>query len=735
MAKRERTGARSSARPDRGSRRKRSEKGLDETYLEAMSEVAGKDQDADGEHAGGTAAESETSGKHFGSMGTARVVVEISDDGREAILTELSFGGDPALTGADLLKAVDDLYAVKAGIEHERIEQLAERAAKNPAGSLKGRFPIARGSAPVPGDDGRVELTFLDDATGEQMQASFASLSKALEQEELEATLHPDLLTYLAVPGEVLAIVEPGSPGTPGKDVFGNEILPVSEEAGVRAGSQVGKSESNLVAESYGYASLVDNQLSVISPIWISPDKLEAHFVHFPHAGEPRRPQSEWLMQLLARRDVTHGIEETSIEKLCNDDIDPQEKTALLLARGKAATHGVDAHVEYAFDHEKRAGTILEDGSVDLRERNAAISVEADQLLGEFVAATSGQAGMNLLGEELEATDGEDRTFTAGDNVREESDSEGVAKFYSEIDGNVYIDGDVIQVNEVFVVNGDVNYDVGNIDVRTDVDINGSVCSGFSVKAGGTVTINGMVESGATVNSQADILVSQGIVGETTKIVAFGNITTKYIQNCAVLARGNIEVGSYIFSGHVRAGAEVTIQSGGGDRGGSIVGGEVIATGGITAKFIGSPSTDRTVVGIGPNPEDAARLSKLKAAIDFCDAHIVRLMRTVGLTKMDSSLLVQAIQKASPSRKEFLVEATKKLKELADSKGTSQKSIDEIQSKVAAELSKAQIKVSDKVFSDVHVQIGDSKVSVSEDLAQPIFHLTEQGIRFRPQTG
>ena len=281
--------------------------------------------------------------------------------------------------------------------------------------------------------------------------------------------------------------------------------------------------------------------------------------------------------------------------------------------------------------------------------------------------ATKGQPGTSLSGEEIQTTDGVELTFSAGENVRTETEGD-VIKFYSQIDGNVHIKGDTIQVNPVFVVQGDVNYDVGNIDVRTDVQIGGSVCSGFSVKAGGTVTVNGMIESGATVNSQGDVLISQGVVGDT-KVVALGNVETKFIQNCAVMAKGDINVGSYIFSGHVRAGGRVIVNTGGGDRGGSIVGGEVIATGGIEAKLIGSTSTDRTLVGTGANPEDAARMKKL----------------------------------------------------------------DELQVKVEQELGEALIKVSEKVFADVHVQMGEDRVTVSEDISQPLFRMTDEGIRYRPQ--
>ena len=437
-------------------------------------------------------------------------------------------------------------------------------------------------------------------------------------------------------------------------------------------------------------------------------------------------------MTLLELREVRHGIDETSIEKLCQDEMDPLHKRSVCIARGSAAVAGEDGHVKFTVDPEKWAAKILEDGTVDLRERNVAVSVKADQLLGEVVPATQGQPGMDLSGEEIPTTDGEECKFTAGENVREEREGE-VVKFYSQIDGNVQVVGDSIQVNPVFIVNGDVNYEIGNIDAAKDVQVSGSVCSGFSVKAGGTVTVSGMIESGAAVNARGDILVSQGIVGDTTKVVALGNVETKFIQNSAVMAGGDIVVGSYVFSARARAGGRIVVNTGGGDRGGSIVGGEVIATNGIESKLIGSASADRTLVGIGANPEDAARLGKLRKAIELCDSNIVRLMRTLGLQSVDADRIKEMIQKAAPARRQFLIDAVKKLNELVAAREKSWKMQQELRDEVAEILGKAQIKATGKVFADVDIQMGESAVTVSEDIERPLFLMTPDGIRCRPQ--
>ena len=225
-----------------------------------------------------------------------------------------------------------------------------------------------------------------------------------------------------------------------------------------------------------------------------------------------------------------------------------------------------------------------------------------------------------------------------------------------------------MHVNTVFDVRADIDYDVGNIDVPGDVQISGSVKPGFVVKAGGSVTIGGAVELGASVHAKGDVAVSQGILGDTTRVVALGDIETKHIQNSSVMAKGTITVGSYLFNAIVRSGNQVIVKSGGGECGGSIVGGEVIASLGIQARILGSESTDRTVVGIGANPEDGASQAQLEKAQSHVSSETLRLLRTLGVDSVDESELKQHIRRLPESRRQAALDIMRKLQELESKK-------------------------------------------------------------------
>ena len=723
--------SRSDRSSGRSSRRRRGGGTLDSDYVEALREVAGDAAQLGGEASPAESSSSEpqleSDGKgqrRFGEQGLAWIVVQVAEDGTEAHLLELSLAGDISVDLQTVSDGLVDLYGIRAGINEDLLGQIVDRAARAPASVVRGRFPIARAVAPKAEEEGGVEFLFVD-GSEDLDDLTFKQLATALKAEELQHALEGTLVTQLVAPGQELArlstAIQP-----PTLDIFGKPLSSLQVERPLNAASGV-KLEGNLyLSEIHGYVCVLEKTLSVLSPIWVSPDHMEAYFLRFPQKQPPPLPQSDWILRLLELKNVLRGIDEPALEKLCRNELVLSERTAVRLASAKESVNGTDARLNYTFDPVKKAGRILEDGSIDLRERNVVVSVSANDLIGEFVSRTLGDPGFDLSGKDLPASDGEDRTFAAGENVRVEAEGEEGQKFFAEIDGHVEIDGDSLHVR------GDLDYDVGNIDVPGDIHISGSIKPGFSVKAGGSVTIGGAVEPGASVHARADVAVSQGILGDTTTVVALGDVETKFIQNSSVMAKGNITVGSYIFNARVRAGGQIAVKSGGGDRGGSIVGGEVIASAGIQARLLGSYATDRTVVGIGANPEDAARLSQHSVAQAHLSTETARLLRTLGLDSADADEVKELIKCSPKARREAIVEIMQKLRELEAKKEETFESRRELQNQVEEGLAKARIEASESVYTDVHFRFGDTTQTVTKDLGPSVFVWSDGSVRLRP---
>lgn len=666
--------------------------------------------------------------RFFGPGEKAWMIAEVADDNGSAAVRQLSLEGVEGVDVAAVIAALERHYGIVAGVNEEVVEALLEEAADGP---VSGAFAVANAEPATPGESGRVELVFLEELGEEGVQLSYAALRAALERDDLKAVLADDLLGLLVAPGQSLALLHPPGEGEPGVDVLGNSVTSPGADVDLRAGEHVARAGESFTAETYGYVCLVENELSVLSPIWMDGDLMEAHFVRFP---QPRASaiESDWLTTALQERGVTSGIDEVSVERLCASSGSATEKGAVLLASGQAAVHGVDGHVEYAIDMEKRAGKILADGSVDLRERNAAVGVEGDQVIGELIPPTPGQAGQNLKGETLAARDGQERIFTAGENVKAEPGDGGRQRFVAEIQGAVSLSGDTIQVRPVFTVSGDIDYNTGNLDLPTDVEVSGSVRSGFTVRAGGSVTVGGSVEPGAEIHSRADVVAAKGIFGDATKVVALGDVTAKFVQNSTVMAHGNITVGAYIIHGRVRAGGCVRVESGGGSRGGCIMGGEVIAAGGVEARLIGSGEGDRTLVGIGSSPEQAGELARLNQTLRALQVEIRKLVVSLGLNDESQQELDRLVRRTSGAAKQRAAEAARELARLRTERDASRQKQQDLEAEVDASLRRAWVRAREEVFADVQVQFGRDIRTVSSTVAQAEFFLGDEGVRWRP---
>lgn len=661
----------------------------------------------------------------FGEQGKAWMIVEIAEDHQQATLTALSFAGQK-MKGQTVVDALKEIYHIKRGFKKKTLKEAIKKA--NKEGEARGAFVIAKSKEPEPGTDGSVELLFQETAETDAA-LPFQAVKDALAKEVLDAVLEKELVSVLVAPGEVLARIAPPTPGNPSKDIFGKPIEQPGKEAQLNAGPNVISKDGEFAAESFGYVCLIKDEISVLSPFWVGPEFQEAHFIHFPQARKAPLLQRDWIVNGAQKAGIISGLDDVVVEQLHTERIPATEKVAVQIASGRPPVAGEDAHVKYTFDPTKRAGNALEDGTIDYRERNAAVGVAAGDLIGELVAATPGESGANVKGEETAATPGKDKTFTAGQNVRTEARDGGTA-FLADIDGTVNVAGDTIEVQLVFAINGDVDYDSGNIDLPTNVDISGSVVSGFSVKSGGSVTIGGAIENGATVQAKGDVIVAKGIFGADTKVVALGNVETKFIQNSTVMARENVTAGAYIINGIVRAGGEVKVEDGG-SSGGSIVSGEVVAGKRVEAKRLGSQDTDRTVVGISGSAEQLERLSQLDRTIKAAKIEIPQLVRSLGLTKADIGEIQGQLEHATERRRQDLEEPSLKLIELIRSHEQALDERTQLEGQIDDSVAHGTVAASDTVYADVYVQFGSEMSRVSDDIKAVEFHYKD-GVHWRP---
>lgn len=529
----------------------------------------------------------------------------------------------------------------------------------------------------------------------------------ALARPSLEEALATQVRSRLVVPGEELA---------------GSE--------GLEAGEHVQVEEGRCSSLILGYVCLEEGRLCVLPPLWFSPDQLEVHLVLFPQV-QPLCPlQSEWLEELLCLAGVKHGVQQEVIETLCQGPLPAGLRRSALLARGTPPVHGTDARFQYAFDPEQQCSQIAEDGTVDFGARNGARVVWPGQVLARVVPATAGRSGVDTTGREVPARAGQELEvipLKAGENVRVLCPKDRAAVLISKVKGHLSLRGETVAVKQVKLL-PEASPQRGPIEVDTDLRITGNVLAGASVRSKGSIVIGGCVEPGATLHAQEDILIAKGVSGESTRIFCQGSLETKFIQDCAVLAHGNILVGSYILHARVRAGGQLRVCAGGGPRGGSIVGGEAYATLGVEARFIGSPACDPTLVGVGPDPELLARLGKLGEVVDFCDTGILRLLRTLGLKILEVHRIKDLVAQATPARRAYLLDLVKRLTELAQTREQALKTRENLQEQLEGPAEGGRVQATGAAFAEVQVHINGALHCVTSPLDHPVFFKGREGI-------
>lgn len=350
--------------------------------------------------------------------------------------------------------------------------------------------------------------------------------------------------------------------------------------------------------------------------IHISADKLSAWLIVFPPVGEGKDVDREMLYEALSDTGIAFGVDEELLKRL------PEERnpyfSLFFLAKGKPARNGTDGRIIEHFERVvERKFEVDEHDRVDYASLHFFQSVEAGGVICEAVLPTPGEPGRTVLDQEVPAKDGKEAPLTKGQNTEISEDG---TKLLATQAGHVEYVGKTFQVKAVLEIDDNVDYSTGNINYMGDVHIRGRVCSGFSVRAAGNITVDGVVES-ATVEAGGDLIVAKGIVGNTDSVVrADGSVFAKYLENSIVHARANLQA-DCIVNSEVYSDGEIQVRSGRG----IIVGGRIRAAKKVSAKVVGSKSESQTRIYLGGEPCVEYERQELAAVIEEAEAELEKL--------------------------------------------------------------------------------------------------------------
>ncbi len=332
--------------------------------------------------------------------------------------------------------------------------------------------------------------------------------------------------------------------------------------------------------------------VSVTPFVKLTDSNMKATLCLHPPIPNGFSPASAPLPELLVEAGILFGIKQSSLQQ--TQELITRGYGDFLeipIAFGKSPEEGEDAYLEFALEIGPITGQLLEDGSIDFRERRIMIGVEKDQLLATKIPAIPGTPGTNVLGEQIAPRGGTPLTVKIKNDV---SFSEETGKITASKDGVLTVVNKCeINVCSKHELQSDVDYTTGNINSKSCVLIHGAVQPGFKVIAGGDLEVRKEVMS-ATLSSDANIIIKGGITGQKTAIKALGDVDFNFIEQGKITSGGNIIIRKQSYYSGITAIGSIRCKPGS-----TIIGGEIVAGDMLTADNVGSPNGKPALLAAG----------------------------------------------------------------------------------------------------------------------------------------
>ncbi len=319
--------------------------------------------------------------------GVPKVVppIWVSSEAMEACFVCVSPSNNPVATKEELSETLKACW-VEHGIDESSLEYISSMLTGHQ--ELKRLTKVAVGNEPKEGTVAKLKRHFKS-----QELVPWRDLTTMLKLPDREAL--EQALEYLTEGGRTFPTVHAGdvvlemeapSEGTAGRDVLGEVLEPQEvEDAQLPIGENVELEDDGLraTASSFGYVAVYGaEQISVVSPLWLTADRKELYLVNLPQ-GEAGGgfPSVEVLQAQVEADPRLRGIDVSGWGPI-RERLEAGERLGPLvtIAQGEAPERSRDASFEWAVELGGRVGTMREDGSIDLRDRRLIVVVAEGHL-------------------------------------------------------------------------------------------------------------------------------------------------------------------------------------------------------------------------------------------------------------------------------------------------------------------------------------------------------------------
>lgn len=334
----------------------------------------------------------------------------------------------------------------------------------------------------------------------------------------------------------------------------------------------------------------------------------------------------------------------SQIEKFVAAYRDTPDQAAPIILAGRSPIKGLSGRLDLAPECRRPDPEILPaDGqvksegddvpaqsAVDHYARSPYIHVISGQVIGQIIAPTEGEYGVEITGNPVASVAGKPFNLKPHDSIL--VDSKGAV--FAQCSGTLEHAGTTVRVNSVLVVDGQVDFETANIDFEGDVEIAKGVCDNFKVTALRNAVINGVVEA-ADLSTGGDLNLTTGMFGKDKGTLKVGReCRAKFIQQVRGEVGGDLCVDKEIVN------SDLAVRGGIFSPHASLIGGDCHAMGAVQFKVIGSDTGVRTVLHLGSFPECTRVMEKTVDELDRLQASVEAFQKKLDMINGNSRSLV-----------------------------------------------------------------------------------------------
>lgn len=356
----------------------------------------------------------------------------------------------------------------------------------------------------------------------------------------------------------------------------------------------------------------------------------------------------------------------------------------------------------------------------DLRERfQKILCAEKDEVIAKWFPPIPPAPGVNIWGDPIPPPPlKEEKILELGENLYiNERDNSIRAK----VSGVVIYDKKKLEIYPEFVLKGDVDFSVGNINfIGQKLIIQGDVKFGFTVNCKGNLELKGCTENKVTIFVEG-IFQSEGVLrGEETIIKVKGEARIKGAEFATLEIEGDLFVKDYLIFTKTNVTGNILATEGKG----IIYGGVVLAEGIIETKSLGHVAQTKTEIRAGYRKEKINTFLALAGKMELYEELLKKINSGIELANKLmqegrlSSKQEQTLNKLVSEKEKI----ERSLKEAKDSFKILRKEIEDLKDK--------KIKVLQKVYPNVILGIAEVTYTVGSELKGPlVFYLEDHNIK------